>query len=82
MVTILEDLVTLDADGPDGGGSQAGLDLETIYDLGPAVAGYFEHPQQGFHVKLTTNTAISNGADIKTKVFWVTGCENASPAPS
>ena len=29
---------------------------------------------QGFHVKLTINAEGSQGADVKHKVFWVTGC--------
>jgi hypothetical protein len=32
-------------------------------------------PQQGFHVKLTINAEGSQGADVKHKVFWVTGCD-------
>ena len=34
------------------------------------------HPVQGYHVKLTINTPGSIGADVKHKVFWVTGCDD------
>jgi hypothetical protein len=33
------------------------------------------HPQQGWHVRLTINADGSQGADVKHKVFWVSGCE-------
>ena len=37
------------------------------------------HPVQGFHVKLTVNADGSQGADVKHKVFWVTGCDVPPP---
>ena len=81
MVTLLEDDVQLDNDGPAGGGSRAGLDGEKEYDLGDEVSAYFEHPKQGFHVKLTINTPGSKGSDVKHKVFWVKGCK-PTPTPT
>ena len=36
-------------------------------------------PNQGFHVKLTVNTPGSKGADKKSKVFWVKGCQAPPP---
>ena len=37
------------------------------------------HAVQGFHVKLTVNADGSQGADVKHKVFWVTGCDVPPP---
>jgi len=67
--TLLEaDIQGLDADGAYGGD----LDGSHTYDLGPAVAalGLTEA-----HVKVTTHTTYSQGADTKYKVVWVSGCE-------
>jgi len=55
-----------------GGGSEAGLDASETYTLD--FTGIEPHPNQGFHVKLTINADGSQGADVKYKVFWVTGC--------
>jgi hypothetical protein len=55
-----------------GGGSEAGLDHEETYFLSFTGA---PHPQQGYHVKLTVQNPGSIGADVKHKVFWVTGCD-------
>jgi hypothetical protein len=73
---LLTDVVFIGEDDNAGGGSVAGLDAEVEYDLGPAllVGGYAQHPQQGWHVKLTVNADGSQGADVKHKVFWVDGC--------
>ena len=62
------DVEGLDADGAYGGD----LDGSHTYDLGPAVAaaGLTEA-----HVKVTTHTTYSQGADTKYKVVWVSGCE-------
>jgi hypothetical protein len=57
-----------------GGGSEAGLDAEKEYNLTPYLVDYQEHPQQGYHVKLTVNADGSQGADTKHKVFWVRAC--------
>jgi hypothetical protein len=79
--TLLTDSKQLDNDDASGGGSEAGLDGEKVYDLGPYVGAYFEHPQQGFHVKLTINTPVANGSDVKHKVFWVQDCKKSPPDP-
>jgi hypothetical protein len=72
---LLEDDVFIGEDDNSGGGSEAGLDASATYDLTAVLAGFAPHPQQGWHVKLTTNNDGSQGADVKHKVFWVTGCE-------
>jgi hypothetical protein len=70
----------LDGDDNSGGGSEAGLDGEQFYNIAPLVNGVKAHPIQGYHVKLTINTQpTAQGADVKHKVFWVTGCR---PGPS
>jgi hypothetical protein len=79
MVTILEDTVFIGEDDNSGGGSEAGLDAEETYDLSLLLPGFEQHPQQGWHVKLTINADGSQGADLKHKVFWVTGCEVPPP---
>jgi hypothetical protein len=72
FVTILTDTVGIGED-PAGGGTD--LDRQKTYDLTSVLASYAQHPQQGWHVKLTVNAEGSIGADVKHKVFWVTGCE-------
>jgi LPXTG-motif cell wall-anchored protein len=72
---ILEDEVFIGEDDNSGGGSEAGLDASETYDLTDVLQGFEPHPQQGWHVKLTVNNDGSQGADVKHKVFWVTGCE-------
>jgi hypothetical protein len=67
-------VMQLDGDDNSGGGSEAGWDGSANYNLSDLVAGVKAHPIQGYHVKLTTNTTGSQGADVKHKVFWVTGC--------
>jgi hypothetical protein len=79
MVTILEDTVFIGEDDNSGGGSEAGLDAEATYDLTTLLADFEPHPQQGWHVKLTVNAEGSQGADVKYKTFWVTGCEVPPP---
>jgi hypothetical protein len=69
---LLTDTVFIGEDDNSGGGSEAGLDASEAYTLS---FGTIEpHPNQGFHVKLTVNAEGSQGADVKHKVFWVTGC--------
>jgi hypothetical protein len=72
VVTLLTDTVFIGEDDNAGGGSQAGLDASETYTLD--FTGIEPHPNQGFHVKLTINADGSQGADVKHKVFWVTGC--------
>jgi len=59
-----------------GGGSVAGLDASETYTLDFSGA---PHPQQGYHVKLTIHAPGSQGADVKHKVFWVSGCGDPDP---
>lgn len=63
-----------------GGGSEDGLDHEESFDLGRFLSGAKAHPIQGYHVKLTVNTTGAQGADVKHKVFWVTGCRPSQPS--
>lgn len=78
--------VVLDVDGPaqvfvggdpaSGAGTPTGLDGREPYTL------RFHgdpQPQQGYHVKLTVHTPGSQGADKKSKVFWVEGCDAPEP---
>jgi hypothetical protein len=74
---LLTDTVFIGEDDNSGGGSGAGLDASETYTLD--FTGITPHPVQGFHVKLTINAEGSQGADVKHKVFWVTGC---APAPT
>ena len=74
---LLTDTVFIGEDDNAGGGSEAGLDASQTYTLG---FGSIEpHAVQGFHVKLTVNADGSQGADVKHKVFWVTGCDVPPP---
>jgi hypothetical protein len=70
--TLLTDRVFIGEDDNSGGGSEAGLDASVTYTLD--FTGIEPHPNQGFHVKLTVHAEGSKGADVKHKVFWVTGC--------
>jgi LPXTG-motif cell wall-anchored protein len=73
---ILEDTdIFIGEDDNSGGGSEAGLDASVTYDLTSVLAGFPQHEQQGWHVKLTVNADGSQGADVKHKTYWVTGCE-------
>ena len=69
---LVTDTVFIGEDDNSGGGSEAGLDASETYTLD--FTGITPHPNQGFHVKLTVNAEGSQGADVKHKVFWVTGC--------
>jgi hypothetical protein len=77
---LLTDTVAIGEDDNSGGGSQAGLDASVDYRLD--LTGIAPHPKQGVHVTLTINADGSQGADVKHKVFWVTGCEGPSPSES
>jgi hypothetical protein len=74
---LLTDTVFIGEDDNRGGGSEAGLDASATYTL--ELTGIEPHPVQGVHVRLTVNAEGSQGADVKHKVFWVTGCV---PAPT
>jgi hypothetical protein len=72
---LLTDTLEIGEDDNSGGGSEAGHDANREYDLSSLLVGaYPEHPQQGYHVKLTVNADGSRGADTKHKVFWVRDC--------
>ncbi len=78
---ILEDTdIFIGEDDNSGGGSEAGLDASRTYDLTDVLAAFEPHPEQGWHVKLTVHADGSQAAEVKHKVFWVTGCE--APQPS
>lgn len=79
-MALLEDDVFIGEDDASGGGSEAGLDASATYTLD--VSGLDEHPQQGYHVKLTVNADGARGADTKHKTFWVTGCEPPTEPPT
>ncbi|SRR6266498_1859604 len=70
------DRVFIGEDSNAGGGSEAGLDASRTYTL--TFGDIVPHKIQGFHVKLTIHAQGSRGADVKHKVFWVTGCEAAT----
>jgi hypothetical protein len=70
---LLTDTVFIGEDDNAGGGSEAGLDASQTYTLD--LTGIQPHPNQGVHVKLTINAEGSQGADVKHKVFWVSGCD-------
>src|SRR4051812_4401807 len=74
--TLTTDTVTFD-----GHGSGNALDHQESYDLTSALAGR-EPVHEGFHVKLTVATDGSHGANEKHKVFWVSGCGEATGAPA
>ena len=77
---LLTDTVFIGEDDNSGGGSEAGLDASETYTLD--FTGIEPHPVQGFHVKLTINAEGSQGADVKHKVFWVTGCDPCEEPPT
>jgi hypothetical protein len=61
--------------GEDPAGGANDLDSVVIVNINsPILLTLFEHPQQGFHLKLTVHAEGSIGNDTKFKVFWVTGC--------
>jgi hypothetical protein len=67
--------------GEDAAGGANDLDATVTvrmadYDL----SGLYEHPTQGYHLKLEAHADGSQGADTKFKVFWVKGC-NPPPPP-
>jgi hypothetical protein len=71
------DKVFVGEDSAAGGGSAAGLDAQRVYTLD--LRGITPHKKQGVHVKLTVHAPGSKGADVKHKVFWVTGCAGTAP---
>ncbi|WP_395692181.1 DUF11 domain-containing protein [Nocardioides sp.] len=68
--------VFVGGDPASGAGTPTGLDGREVYTL--TFHGE-PQPKQGFHVKLTVDTPGSQGADKKSKVFWVDGCQAQPP---
>ena len=79
---LIQDSVPIGEDNNNGGGSQAGLDASRTYDLTNALTGITPHPVQGWHVRLTIHADGSQGADVKHKEFWVSGCNRAQNPPA
>lgn len=69
--------VFIGEDDASGGGSEAGLDASARYTLD--VSALTEHPNQGYHVKLTIHADGTKGGDTKHKTFWVQGCDGQPP---
>jgi len=59
--------------GDPAGGAGTDFDGEATYRL---VFAGDPDPQQGYHLKVTVRTPGSQGADSKSKVVWVTPCDN------
>jgi hypothetical protein len=69
--------------GEDPAGGANDLDATVVIDLNDSnLTDLIEHPQQGFHLKLTVHAEGSIGNDTKYKVFWVTGCPTYPPSPA
>ncbi len=67
--------VFVGGDPASGAGTDTGFDGEATYTL--AFDG--EPDEQGYHVKVTTHTPVSRGADTKHKVLWVQPCDEEPP---
>ncbi len=78
--TVLDTLTTFI--GEDAAGGANDLDAVITVDLGnyrSVLDTLFQHPEQGFHLKITVHADGSIGNDTKHKVFWVTGCAAYPP---
>ena len=64
--------------GEDANGGGGDLDATRTYDLSTALTTLFQHPNQGYHVKLTVHADGSAGADTKYKTFWIPSCSIGS----
>jgi hypothetical protein len=64
--------------GEDANGGGTDLDATRTYDLSSVLTDLFQHPNQGYHVKLTVHADGSQGADTKFKVFWIPSCVTPS----
>jgi hypothetical protein len=64
--------------GEDANGGGTDLDATRTYDLSEVLTSLFQHPEQGYHVKLTVHADGSAGADTKYKTFWIPSCTTAS----
>ncbi len=81
-VTVVTGSLTKTLDGDDASnGDNGGFDGSELYQLSFSDA---PHPQQGWHVKVTTHTTGTNGeSDTKFKTFWVEGdCQPIPTTPS
>src|SRR5581483_1333255 len=65
---LLADKSVTVSDTPAGGGQDR--DYVIAYNLSAAVQGLKEHPKQGYHIKLTSDTQGQPGG-AKQKVFWI-----------
>jgi hypothetical protein len=77
---LLVDTVFAGEDDNSGGGSEAGLDASRTYSFD--LSDIEPHRVKGWHIRLDVRSDGSPGTNLKHKVFWVTGCEGPSPAPS
>jgi hypothetical protein len=69
--------------GEDPAGGANDLDATVVINLDQfPLNNFIEHPQQGFHLKLTVHADGSIGSDVKHKVFWVEGCPSYPATPS
>jgi hypothetical protein len=69
--------------GEDPAGGANDLDATVVINLDQfPLNNLIEHPQQGFHLKLTVHADGSKGNDTKHKVFWVEGCPSYPATPS
>ncbi len=87
----LQSVLTFTAQAPTAGDFEF-TDTITLGEGEPDVAGPYNlvdelvaagikpHPQQGWHIRLTTNTEYAQGADTKHKVFWIK-CDETAVAP-
>ena len=67
--------------GEDAAGGATDLDATVSIDAASLnLPSLYEHPQQGFHIKLEVHAEGSQGADTKFKVFWISGCGSSPPA--
>ena len=64
--------------GEDANGGGTDLDATRTYDLSAGLTSLFEHPNQGYHVKLTVHADGSIGKDTKYKTFWIPSCASGS----
>jgi len=65
-----ETTVRLADDAAQGEGDLDGREVYTLEFAG------VPHPEQGYHVQVTTATEGSRGADTKSKTFWVGPCDD------
>jgi len=76
-ITLLtEDGIFIGEDSNVGGGND--LDATRDYNLTDVLTALFQHPSQGYHVKLTVHADGSAGADTKYKTFWIPSCSSGT----